>query len=147
MLALGDGNMSDQSSPPSKQARSVALTILKIVFGVVLLLHGLCSGLIWFMALIEHGGDWKDYSLSAAMFLGSLAEAGVGVMLNWWALRQPSKQARSTRHTARSRSIGAPNASASWASPAKRSAITLSRCDRTVKLPPQTAMRRRLRLR
>jgi hypothetical protein len=32
-----------------------ARIILKIVFVVVLLRHGLCSGLIWFMAVIEHG--------------------------------------------------------------------------------------------
>jgi len=53
------------------------------------LLHGLCSGLIWFMLLIEHGPVSYPWLL-VAMFLGSLPEAGVGVMLVWRALRRPS---------------------------------------------------------
>jgi hypothetical protein len=60
--------------------------ILMSVFGVVLLPHGLFSGLFWFMALIEHGGTATDCSLSAAMFLGSFAEVGVVGVLIWRAL-------------------------------------------------------------
>jgi hypothetical protein len=59
----------------------IALHILMMVFGVILVLHGLCSALIWFMLMTEHGQyPW----LIVAMFLGSFPEAGVGVLLLWW---------------------------------------------------------------
>ncbi|HKD26966.1 MAG TPA: hypothetical protein VKC66_13830 [Xanthobacteraceae bacterium] len=41
------------------------------------------------MLLIEHGPVSYPWLL-VAMFLGSLPEAGVGVMLVWRALRRPS---------------------------------------------------------
>jgi hypothetical protein len=66
---------------------AVALTILKIVLGIVLLLLGLCVGLIGLLGLSEHGGDWTDYSLMVAFCLGSIPVAGIGVLVIWRAVR------------------------------------------------------------
>jgi hypothetical protein len=58
----------------------IALHILMLVFGVILVLHGLASALAWFM-LLEYGQfSW----LLVAMLLGSFPEAAVGVLLLWW---------------------------------------------------------------
>jgi len=48
---------------------------------------GSAGGLIFLFGLTEHGGNWKDYSLMVALGLGSLAVAGVGVLLIWRAVR------------------------------------------------------------
>jgi hypothetical protein len=66
---------------------AVTLAILRIVLGVLLLLLGLCAGLIWLLGLAEHGGSSADYLLMIVLFFASLGVAGIGALLIWRAVR------------------------------------------------------------
>ncbi|QPF92002.1 hypothetical protein [Bradyrhizobium commune] len=70
--------------PTPSQARSGCLTAIMVLFGIIMLLPGLCALLFGGMSVVE-GGKIED-GIAPFVFLGLAVGAG-GVALIWAAVR------------------------------------------------------------